>query len=419
MNEDQPIESAVASGANPNPSLTRRRFLGSAGASAISLAILDPGLVGAAEANSKLELGLIGCGSRGGMMADLFRKHGGFNIAAVADYFPDKADALGETLGVPASRRYTGLSCHHKLLGSKLDAVVIESPPYFHPEHAAAAIEAGKHVFLAKPVAVDVPGCQTIAESARNATARKLVFLVDFQTRATPAYQEVVRRVREGQIGPIKAAEASYMANLTFEQGDIQFRRSARDATARLRSWGGDRVLSGEPITEQNIHALDVASWFLDAEPIKAVGAGGKARDYAGDCWDHFSVIFTYPNDVLLSFSSRQFGFAHSDIMCRIYGMQGTVDTHYGGKVWLRSKEEAFDADVPGMGRDGPSSNIAAFYKGITEGDYTNATVAPGVRSNLVTILGRAAAHKRGEVTWDEVLKANERLEFDTMGLVL
>ncbi|MGA2749948.1 MAG: Gfo/Idh/MocA family oxidoreductase [Verrucomicrobiota bacterium] len=411
--------SATPQGASPNPTnaITRRRFLAGAGASAISLTVLNPELVGAAEANSKLDLGLIGCGNRGTWIADLFQKHGGYNIAALADYFPDKTEAAGQKLGVPAARRFTGLSCYRKLLECKLDAVAIESPPYFHPAQAAAAVEAGKHVYLAKPIAVDVPGCQTVAQSGRRASESKLVFLVDFQTRATAAYQEVVRRVRAGQIGPIKSAEAAYMCDLYFADMDAQFRKSNKDATARLRAWAVNRVLSGDIITEQNIHALDVASWFLDAEPVKAVGAGGRARDFAGDCWDHFSVIYTFPNDVLLTFSSRQFGAAYNDILCRVYGATGTAETHYGGKVSMRGGDEFFNADTTDIYAAGVNTNIAAFYKSITGADYANPTVAPSVRSNLVTILGRTAAYKRGEVTWTGMIKAGEKWEFDTTGL--
>lgn len=401
----------------PSSALTRRRFLAGAGASAISLTVLKPELARGTEANARVNLGLIGCGNRGAWIAGLFQKHGGYNITAVADYFPDKADAAGEKFHIPTGQRFTGLSCHRRLLEAKVDAVAIESPPYFHARQAAEAVEAGKHVYLAKPIAVDVPGCNTVAESGRKATAKKLVCLIDFQTRATAAYQEVVQRVHDGQIGPIKSAEASYMCDQMFGPVDEQFRKSNKDATAQLRAWTISHVLSGDVITEQNIHVLDVASWFIGAAPLKAVGAGGKARDYLGDAWDHFAVIYTFPNDVLLTFSSRQFGTAYSDLMCRIYGASGTADTHYGGRIFLRGMDEFFDATTPDIYAGGAINNIATFYKSITEGNYSNPTVAPSVRSTLITILGRAAAYTRREVTWDEMMRANDKWEFDTTGL--
>jgi predicted dehydrogenase len=114
-------------------------------------------------------LGIIGCGGRGTWITDLFRKHGGYEITAAADYFPDRAVAFGARMAVPAARLFTGLSGYKRLLASGVDAVAIESPPYFHPEQAAAAVEAGAHVYLAKPAAVDAPGCRSIQESAERA----------------------------------------------------------------------------------------------------------------------------------------------------------------------------------------------------------------------------------------------------------
>ena len=413
MQKDTPTVTAGPLPTEPRHPITRRHFLAGASAAAASLAVLDPKFIGAAEANSKITIGLIGCGGRGTWIAGEFAKHGGYQVAAVADYFQDKTDSAGQKLGVPETKRFTGLNGYRRLLEEKLDAVMIESPPYFHPEHAAAAVEAGKHVYLAKPIAVDVPGCQTIAESGRKATGKKQAFLVDFQTRATPSFQEVAKRIHAGEIGSIKTAEAAYQCSLYFADMDATFRRSEKDAAARLRAWAIDRVLSGDIITEQNIHALDVATWFLDAAPIKAVGTGGRVREFMGDCWDHFSVIFTFPQDVVVTFSSKQFGFFYDDIMCRIYGTNGSAEAHYGGKAWVRSREDAFE----GGWIDGVSANIATFHKSITQGIWDNPTVAPSVRSNLTTILGRLAAYRKGEATWAEMLRTHEKWEFDTRGL--
>src|SRR5512133_656590 len=167
-----------------SPDITRRKFLASAGAATLGFTILQPGLARGAEANSKINIGVIGCGGRGAWIAELFAQNGNYNVVGVADYFQDRVDGIGNKLNIPANKRFTGLSGYKKLLEEKIDAVAIETPPYFHPEQAAAAVEAGKHVYIAKPLAVDVPGCQSIAESGKKATAKKLTFLVDFQTRA-------------------------------------------------------------------------------------------------------------------------------------------------------------------------------------------------------------------------------------------
>lgn len=392
--------------------VTRRQFLNRTTILATGLTIL-PAAARAAEAGPKLNLGLIGCGGRGRWIADLFVKHGGYNLAAVYDYFPDRTNAAGDQFKVPAVHRYSGLYGYRKMLEQPgLEAVAIESPPFFHPMQAADAVAAGKHVYLAKPVAVDVPGCQRIEASGREATAKKLVFLVDFQTRAHPDYQEVARRIHAGQIGRLVSLDVGYQCDLYFQGMDDEFRKSKRDAEARVRAWAVDRVLSGDVITEQNIHSLDVATWFTDAAPVKAFGAGGRARPFAGDCWDHFAVIFWFPGDVLASFSSKQVGFGYDDILCRAYGTAGTVDTHYAGKVTLRTRDDAFNGDSRNLYQDGAVRNIATFYESIVKGDFSNPTVAPSVRSNLTTILGRTAAYTGKEVTWEEMLRRAEAWEF-------
>ena len=397
--------------------MTRRSFIAGTGASVLAFTVLKPGLVGGAEANSKIDIGLIGYGGRGKWIADLFQKNGGYNIVAVADYFQDHADEAGAKFNVPAARRYTGLSGYRRLLEQKLDAVVIESPPYFHPEQAAAGIDAGKHVYLAKPIAVDVPGCQTVAESGKLATAKKLCFLVDFQTRANKLYQDAVKAVHDGEIGKIVSAEANYQTGLVFENLDQQLRKDPKNPELRLRAWGVDRVLSGDIITEQNIHALDVASWMLNADPVRAYGTGGRKRDYVGDCWDHFAVIFYYPNDLVVSFNSHQSGQGYDDIMCRVYGLKGTADTHYFGNVTVKAQEFHLDGKMGNLYTEGAETNIATFRDNIIKGECGNPTVAPSVRSNLTTLLGRTAAYKNGVVTWQEMMSHKEKFTHDLKGL--
>lgn len=397
--------------------MTRRSFIAGTGASVLAFTVLKPGLVGGAEANSKIDIGLIGYGGRGKWIADLFQKNGGYNIVAVADYFQDHADEAGAKFNVPAARRYTGLSGYRRLLEQKLDAVVIESPPYFHPEQAAAGIDAGKHVYLAKPIAVDVPGCQTVAESGKLATAKKLCFLVDFQTRANKLYQDAVKAVHDGEIGKIVSAEANYQTGLVFENLDQQLRKDPKNPELRLRAWGVDRVLSGDIITEQNIHALDVASWMLNADPVRAYGTGGRKRDYVGDCWDHFAVIYYYPNDLVVSFNSHQSGQGYDDIMCRVYGLKGTADTHYFGNVTVKAQEFHLDGKMGNLYTEGAETNIATFRDNIIKGECGNPTVAPSVRSNLTTILGRTAAYKNGVVTWQEMMSHKEKFTHDLKGL--
>jgi predicted dehydrogenase len=264
---------------------------------------------------------------------------------------------------------------------------------------------------------VDVPGCQSIAESGKQATQNKLTFLVDFQTRAMPAYQEVVSRVHQGGLGQLVTVFAEYQCGLGFENQDASLRKDPQNAEVRLRNWVIDRALSGDVITEQNIHALDVATWLVNANPLKAYGRGGRARPFLGDCWDHFSLLFFFPGDLMVSFMSKQVGFGFTDIMVRVHGTNGSAETNYGGKCWLKSRDDVFEGATDSIYLVGVQRNIATFYDCITKGDCSNPTVAPSVRSNLTTILGRMAAYQQTEVTWQEMMKANEKLRFDGKGL--
>lgn len=250
--------------------VNRRTFVTSVGAAA-GLVIAAPRVAKAYQANEKLTLGLIGCGGRGNWIAKLFQDTGKYQWVACADYYQDRVDATGEQLKIEPARRFSGLSGYKKLLDGKLDAVVIETPPYFHPQHAAAAVAAGKHVFLAKPIAVDVPGCLSIAESGKRTTQNKLVFLVDFQTRANELYREAVRRVHAGDIGKLVLGEAHY-----------PWSGGARGPAPtvleeQLRNWYHVLALSGDFVVEQAIHSLDVASWIANADPLRAWGTGGRS----------------------------------------------------------------------------------------------------------------------------------------------
>jgi len=406
---------AVSQRVSDPSGLDRRAFLG--GATALGATVLAPSLVFGSQANSKVRIGMIGCGGRGNWIANLFQENGNYQIVAAADYFPDKVEGLGNRFQVEPSRRYTGLSGYKRLLDSKPDAVVIESPPYFHPEQAMAAVESGCHVYVAKPIAVDVPGCLTIADAGRKATEKKLAMLVDFQTRANDIYREAIQRVHNGDIGPLVSGEAVYYCGGTWGGAEV-LAADPKNPENRLRAWGLDRVLSGDVITEQNIHALDVASWIVNDQPVKAYGTcSKKGRADPGTCNDNFSAIFHYPNDVVVNFASKQFGTGHDDIGNRMFGPKGMIETHYFGIVFIRGEQSYKGGKMGNLYTDGAVRNIADFHAAIVKGDASNTTVAPSVRSNLTTILGRTAAYKKAEVTWDEMMKTSEKLEFDTSGM--
>ena len=393
------------------PQIPRRAFLAGA-ATATAVTVLKPSLVFGAEANSVLDIGLIGCGGRGSWIAKLFAESGKYRLVACADYFQDKADAVGEKYKIDPSRRYTGLSGHKRLLESKLDAVVIETPPYFHPQQAADAVDAGKHVYVAKPIAVDAPGCQTIAAAGQRATAKKQVFLVDFQTRADKDFREAVGQVHKGAMGSLVMAEAWY----PWSGGGRGAPPSKPEE--QLRSWYYVLPLSGDFIVEQSIHALDVATWIINADPLRARGTGGHKVRPANSIYDHFAVTYTFPNDLVLSFTCIQsIPMVKNEIRARVFGSEGYIDADYYTGVMLRGPETAVRATVGDLYMTGTVVNINEFHAAILKGDCSNPTVLPSVRSNLTAILGREAAYRQDELTLAALLKEGKKLEPDLKGL--
>jgi predicted dehydrogenase len=388
----------------------RRGFLKTAAVTA-GITIVKARSVAGSKANSTLELGLIGPGKRGLMIGGRFNKESGFRVVALADVFDDRLQLGRDKFKVEESRCYKGLEAYKELIASKVDAVAIETPPYCHPEQTMAAVEAGKHVFLAKPVAVDVPGCREIIEAGKKAKG-KVSLLVDFQTRATPFFQEAAKRVHQGAIGKPVLGHIYYHAQTLFNKKAYADPKDPSPA-ARLRNWCFDKALSGDIIVEQSVHVLDVANWYLKSHPKKALGTGGrKARTQVGDCWDHFVCTFWYPKDVLVDFSHSQFIKQFSDLCARVYGSEGTVDSHYGGKVTITGDHPWPGIGNQNTGRIGVGNNIKAFEKSIRSGEYVN-NAEESATSSLTTILGRIAAYEERTVTWEEMMKANKKLELN------
>ncbi len=404
--------------------VARRSFIKSTAATAAGFTIVNARSVAGSEANSKVELGLIGSGGRGVWIGDLFQKRSPCKVVALADVFDDRLDRGKARLKVETGRCYKGLDAYKELVNSKVDAVAVETPPYYHPEHAAAGVDAGKHVYLAKPIAVDVPGCLAIVDAAKRG-AGKVSLFVDFQTRANSFFQEAARRVQKGAIGNPVCGQVFYQTGRLRPQTDPKDPSSA----ARLRNWAFDKVLSGDIIVEQNIHVVDVANWYLGGPPLKAVGAGGrKARTDVGDCWDHFIVTYTYPNDVTIDFSSSQFLEGFHAMCIRVYGTKGTVDSHYAGRVVITGRNSWIGADDKIITVDGKRhkqinstgnenmytsaavSNIKMFIEAVQAGKCMD-NAQESANSTLACILGRISAYEDRPVTWDEMMKANTKLE--------
>ena len=386
-------------------SLDRRDFMARAGAFAGAV-VVPAAAVSGADANSKVALALTGCGGRGNWIANLYQKETNARIVALHDLFEDRLAESARRFGVARERCYLGFEAYRDLLAGDVEGVLIQSPPYCHPEQGMAAVEAGKHVLMAKPVAVDVPGCKAIVRAAEKAIG-KVSFLVDFQTRADDLYKQAVRRVREGAIGFPVLGQVYYVCGRLHWRG----REGVPAQENRLRNWVFDIALSGDIIVEQNIHVIDVANWILGARPLAARGTGGrKARVDVGDCWDHFVVTFTYPDNVKVDFCSGQFTKGYDDLCARVYGSEGTIDTHYEGDVKITGDHAWAGGSTRGLYHSGTLNNARSFIQSIESGKPVN-NGAEAAQSTQTCVLGRVAAYTGKDVTWDEVDAAQEALD--------
>ena len=396
--------------------LTRRGFLSGAGAAALSFAVVRPGAVTGTAANSRIKAGVIGLGGRGRMIAGMVQTHGGYEVTAVADYFQQVADAAGAQLNVPAANRFSGLSGYQGLLASGVEAVFLETPPYCFPEHVEAAVEAGRHVYIAKPLGCDVPGCLRIQKAAQKATAGKKVFLCDFQTRTDAFFIEGVKRVHEGAVGRI--------ALLSSEYNDESFADPPLTANVESRLqyliWVNDDALGGSYLVNAGIHALDVALWLAAERPSSAMGASrlGRAEPH-GDSHDVFSVTYEFPSGLILNHRGEHLKNRcefRSD--CLAQGQDGWLETGYTSHVRILGNRAGWrGGDVVDLYPRGAERNIDTFHKCVTTGDCTNPTLEPSITATLTAILGREAARKHTKLTWDEMLRENRRLEANVSGL--
>jgi myo-inositol 2-dehydrogenase/D-chiro-inositol 1-dehydrogenase len=399
-----------------NKRITRRSFISSTGTAALTFTIVKSGSVIGTGANSRIEAGCIGLGNRGKMIAGMLEKHGGYQITAVADYFSNITEAAGKQFKVPKARRFSGLSSYQKLIDSKVDAVFLETPPYCFPEHVEAAVKAGCHVYIAKPLGCDAPGCLKIARMAQKAKANDKVFLVDFQTRTDPFYIEGIKRVQDGVIGKLGL--------LSSEYNDESFSDPPKTSNieSRLQQliWVNDNELGGSYIVNAGIHAIDVALWIAGQNPISAMGSSRiMRRQPHGDSHDVYSVTFEFADGLILNHRGEHLK-NRFEFRCDCFAQcqDGYLETGYTGRVRILGNRGGYrGGEVVNLYPSGAERNIDTFHKCVSNGIYDNSTVEPSVNATLTTILGREAAERNTKLTWDEVIRENKKLEVDYTGL--
>jgi len=411
--------------------LNRREFIGAA-AGAAGMMIVGANLVRGTAANSDLRVGLLGCGGRGTADASDLVGTGNARVVALADLFQDPLDAarkhfdeVGRSRGhspIDGSQLFRGPKAYQEIAASKeVDLIVITSPPYFHPEHLEAAVAAGKHTYCEKPVAVDVPGAKRVMRAGQQAQGR-LSLDVGFQIRNAPPFVELVKRIHGGALGKIACGQAYYYGT-ALERPAWP---NASPVERRIRNWVWDRQLSGDIIVEQNIHAIDVCNWTLQAHPAKAWGSGGrKVLTHEGDCYDHFNVVYEYPEGVHVTLDSTQFAKGWWGVSERFFGSKGVSESPYSGTLAIYGDDAwAWGGNKPKQEPTGSQQFSAAgvfhdnleqadpekkkaFVESILSNSYHN-QAATGAESALTAMLGRQAAYTGKPVTWEELLSSEE-----------
>jgi predicted dehydrogenase len=424
------MESEPKQTPNLSEKLDRRKFLKVAAAGA-GVMFMKPQLVFGTAANSAVRVGLLGCGGRGTDDASSLVDTGSARVVALADLFQDQLDAsrahfdqVQQSKGyaaLDASQLFLGPRAYEQIAASKgVDAIVIATPPYFHPRHLEAVIAAGKHVYLEKPVAVDVPGALKVVEIGKRAQG-KLSLDVGFQIRDCPPFVEMVKRIHDGALGTIVCGEAHYLTGYL----NCPPRPNASPLERRVRNWVYDRTLSGDIIVEQNIHVIDICNWILRAHPLKASASGGrKGRPPGdGDAYGNYHVVFHYPDDVDLTFTSTQFAKGWWDVTERFFGTKGTSQSPYVGPLGIWG-DEPWQWTGPGANTTEPqkfsatgnfTSNLQladpekkkAFVESITSAKFHN-QADKGAESAISCMMAREAAYKRREITWDDIMKSKE-----------
>jgi predicted dehydrogenase len=365
-----------------------------------------------------LRIGLIGCGGRGtGAAGDALKADPHVKLVALGDAFADRLQSSLATLRkdedvaarveVPAERCFVGFEAYRQVIACA-DVVLLCTPPHFRPAHLRAAVEAGKHVFAEKPVAVDAPGVRSVLASCERARQKRLSVVSGLCLRYDNGFRATVQRLQGGAVGDVVALQANDY------RGPIWVRARQpgwSDLEWQMRNWYYFTWLSGDFNVEQHVHFLDVCAWVMnDAYPVRAVGLGGRqvrTGPEFGHIYDHFAVTYEYANGVKLFSTCRQMSGCTNDISAHVLGTKGRAVLSEG-KHGLVIKA-AGDWHYAGPANQMYQAEHAVLFAGIRTGQPVD-NGAYMARSTLLAIMGRMAAYTGQSITWEMALNSKEDL---------
>ena len=384
-----------------------------------------PPLLEQAPDGPVLRAGLIGCGGRGtGAAFDFLNSGPNLEVVALADCFRDRLDncrnSLREDKGVevPEENCFSGFEAYQQLVEADIDVVLMATPPYFRPAHFEAAVEARKHVFVEKPVAVDPVGARSVMATARKADGLGLSVVTGTQRRHQADYLATFGEITRGAIGDLVSANCYWNGTVPWWR-DRQ--SSWTDMEYMVRDWVNWTWLSGDHIVEQHVHNLDVVNWYLgDAHPEKAVGMGGRWRRPSGDQYDFFSIDFTYDNDVHVHSMCRQISDCANNVSEFVRGTKGYSNCRNelrranGTLAWEYQYEQDDEGNSVGL-RPYVQEHID-FVTAIRNNEPVNEAERTAV-ATLTAIMGRISCYTGKEVTWDEMMESGLKLGPDRVEL--
>lgn len=358
-------------------------------------ALVPAQAVRSSAANSAVTVGLIGAGGRGTLDAGHLVEHTTAKLTAVCDVVQAKTDALKQRLGLTNARAFAN---YQELLASDVDAVLIATPVFLHPEHLEAALRAGKHVYIEKPAGADVAGCKRVLQAAQLAS-NKLNVTFGFQQRYGPGYRKAHELVTSGKIGALRLANSHWIKGAA---GGGSREKLAKPVTEeeKLRNWKHWRETFGDYIVETYCHGVDVLNWFFGTHPVKATASGSQTVIVRGDQRDSCTATFTYPNGTQASLTGTQItpNF-YRDVREFFYCSDAVAET--AREYWKlhRSRTDVLHEKEP---HDITIDAIKEFITRVREGKPENMCV-PAAESTLTAIMARTSMDLGREVTWTEV----------------
>jgi len=360
-----------------------------------------------------MKLGLIGCGGRGtGAAVQALNACRSARLVAMADAFEDRLERSRQSVSknhpsrvdVPDDRRYVGMDAYKRVIDSNADLVLLTTPPGFRPLHFEAAVGAGKHIFMEKPVAVDSPGIRRVTEANNRAKEKGLAVAVGLNIRHQNGTREAVKRVHDGAIGKITFLRA-YGNNAGVWVRPRQPGQSEMEY--QMRNWYYFNWLCGDLIVEQTVHALDLVNWAKQGHPVEAQGMGGRqvrvGPDY-GEIYDHHAVEYTYADGTKMFLYCRHIPGCWSSFGGIVHGTKGQADLSKGVLDVDGQPSIRFDKGIAGHQAE-HDDLFAALDAGrpYNEGDY-------GITSTMTAILGRMATYSGQIVKYDEAVKSETDL---------